>query len=111
MLKDESLKIVDFNIESKSFTGETSDMFSKCGVGTSSCSNCVPTGYELVNVTYVVHSEDKEVIKLAYNITGCECVAKPPLNAVVKHNFEKSYMNRKYDFIFFNDTIVQVLFT
>ena len=94
LLKDESLKIRDLDIESRSFTGETNDMFSKCGVGTSSCSNCVPTGYKLVNVTYLVHSKDKEVRKLAYNVTGCECVAKPPLNAVVKHNSEQSYMNQ-----------------
>jgi hypothetical protein len=97
MKEDGSLKTVILKIGANERPGVTGHMFTKCVSKSSGCSNCVPTGYELMNATYsVVGDSDDEVEKLVYTVTGCECVAKPPLNEVVKDELDKlgnSYMH------------------
>ena len=99
MESDLSLNSRHIKSGSKSVGGTTDEMFTKCVPGTSGCSNCVASGYELVNVTYVIQSENKQVTTLAYRVTGCKCVANEPLNSVVKQKSGKSYMHGKSEIV------------
>ena len=93
MVKDDTLDVQEIRTSGSHDTefARTWDKFTKCVSEASPCTNCVPSGYKLVNVTYVLHNTHKTVKKLAYQVTGCKCVAKKPLNDVVGST-QKSYM-------------------
>ena len=93
MTIDASLINKEIKIEGDEHDAYTNVKFTKCVGGKSGC-RCVPSGYDLVPVTYVARSSGEEVKKNVYNVTGCKCVKKQPLNTVVTgQKFEKSYMH------------------
>ena len=93
MKSDTSFKDKEIKIKGETYNAYTNVKFTKCVGGTSGCL-CVPSGYDLVPVTYVAGTIGKEVTKNVYSVTGCKCVNKQPLNTVVtEQKFEKSYMH------------------
>lgn len=98
MIEDKGLKMQRLmsDITGRPHDADTEYMFTRCDAGgNKTCSNCVASGYKLVNAKYEVPTTGELLPRLAYVVTGCQCAPNKPLN-IVEQTPEHIYMESKF---------------